>query len=63
MSYLDNALVEAKDIVAKLEQQIAEKKGLVEKERVVEAIGDYYNSLHSWQDVDLVKLIDNIRKL
>lgn len=63
MSYLDNALVHAETLVSKLKELIAKEKGLVEKEKVIEAIGYYYNSLHSWQDADLPKLIDNIRKL
>lgn len=63
MSYLDNTLVSAKELVRKLEALIAKEKELVEKQKVIDVIANYYNTLHSWEDADLNKLLTKIREL
>lgn len=63
MSYLDKMLVDSKELVAKLEVLIAKQNQLVEKQKVIDTIADYYNTLHSWEEIDLVKLLNKIREL
>lgn len=63
MSYLNNALVHAKELVNKLEALIAKEKEFVEKKKVIDAIADYYNTLHSWEESDLKKLLTKIKEL
>lgn len=63
MSYLDNTLVHAKEIVRVLEAEIAKEHQLVEKQKVVECIIDFFGSGSPRDEYDKKDLIKKIKEL